>query len=130
MARSTANRQEVAALHLAGGASVRAAARAAGVSERAVHGWLAEAPFASRVLELRTAMTQQAAAIMARGMTKAAKRLLRLLDSDREAVQLQAAKALLELAVKIRNEVEIEARLAALERQHQQNRPTGEDLRP
>jgi hypothetical protein len=100
---------------LAGGRTVRAAARAAGIGERTARRRLADPAFRARVAEMRADMVERALGRAARGMSAAADTLRRLLRADKESVRLGAARALLELTVKLRESVELEQRLCALE---------------
>jgi hypothetical protein len=104
-------------LALAGGQTVRDAARAAGIGERTASRRLVDPDFRQRVGELRADMVQQALGKMADGMAEAADTLRQLLHAKSESVRLGAARSLLELGVKLRESVELETRIAALERQ-------------
>jgi hypothetical protein len=102
-------------LALAGGRTVRAAARAAGVGERTAARRLADPAFRRQVAELRAEMVERALGRAARGMSAAADTLRQLLRAEKESVRLGAARALLELTVRLREGVELEQRLRALE---------------
>jgi hypothetical protein len=102
-------------LALAGGQTVRDAARAAGVGERTAGRRLAEPGFRRRVAELRAEMVQRALGKLTDALTEAADTLRQLLKAQAESVRLGAARSLLELTVKVRESVELEARLQALE---------------
>jgi hypothetical protein len=126
MARTNANKQEIVAVQLASGLTVKAAAKAGRVSMRTVFNWQKDPAFLAHVAALRTDMRERATGRTARGMSKAAARLVKLLDSDKEVVQLQAAKALLELGVKLRDALELEQRIKAMEERlkHDTRHPT------
>jgi hypothetical protein len=100
---------------LAGGRTVREAARAAGIGERTARRRLAEPGFARRVAALQAQMIEQALGRSVKSMSAAADTLRKLLRAQSESVRLGAARALLELPVKLRDSVELEQRLAALE---------------
>ena len=102
---------------LAGGATVRDAARSAGVSERTAHRRLEDAAFARRVAEARAELIAQAVGTLADASTVAASTLRGLLKAESESVRLGAARSILELAVKLRESEELERRIAALEEQ-------------
>jgi hypothetical protein len=106
---------EALALALAAGQTLRAAAPAAGVSERTAARRWADPDFRLRVSELRGEMVHRALGRMADGMAEAADQMRALLAADSESVRLGAARALLELGVKLRESVELEARLVDLE---------------
>jgi hypothetical protein len=111
-------KQEAAALALAAGLTIEAAAKAAKAGGRTVRTWLATVPaFPRRVAELRAEMTQRALGRLIEGMTSAADTLGYLARKAKaETVRLGAARAVLELGVKLRETVELAERIAALER--------------
>jgi hypothetical protein len=109
-------KQEAAALALAAGESVSAAARSSNAGERTIKEWTATVPaFGRRVSELRADMTNRAIGRLVDGMSAAADTLKQLLSAESETVRLSAARATLELGSKMREAGELEARLAALE---------------
>jgi hypothetical protein len=110
-------KRERAALALAAGRSVRAAARAAGVGERTLHRWRTEAPFVARVQELQMELLRRAVGRLARAMPRAAGKLEALLSSNDERVQLSAAAHLLTNGLRLRDSLELESRLVAVEQQ-------------
>ncbi len=103
-------------LALAGGMTVRDAARTAGVGERTATRRLADLDFRRRVSEVRAEMVERALGKMADGMAEAADTLRNLLRAEGESVRLGAARSILELGNKLREAVELEARLAEVER--------------
>jgi hypothetical protein len=105
----------VAALALAVGKPVRAAATRAGIGERTLYTWLKRPTFRRRVAELRERLVAEAVGRLSRAMAGAAWVLVRLLRSEDEATRLRAARAILELGVKVREHGELERRLAELE---------------
>ncbi len=114
---------EALAALLAGGASVRAAARKTGLSERTIYRRQTRTGFAALVQQLRQEMLRQAASRLVRMTGKAVHKLNQLLDSSDERVSLQACKLVVEAALKVGERVELEARIAALEkRQAEQDR--------
>jgi hypothetical protein len=115
-------RDDALAVSLAGGATLRDAAAAAGIGERTATRRWADAAFRRRVAELRGEMVGQALGRLADGMAAAADVLRALLGAENsdgeprnEKTRLAAAAKLLELGVRLRESVELEERLAALE---------------
>lgn len=100
---------------LAGGATVRAAARRAHVAERTVYRRLDEVDFRRQVQSARAEMVAQAVGKLADAATQAVNTLSALLDGDSESVRLGAARAILEIGTKLRDATEFETRLVALE---------------
>ena len=100
---------------LAGGATIREAARTTGLSERTIARRLKEPAFVAAVRAARADMTERAASMLADAASDAVKTLRNLLRSDKENIQLYAAKAILELGTKVREFEELEARVRALE---------------
>jgi molybdenum-dependent DNA-binding transcriptional regulator ModE len=109
------SKQTDLALALAAGRTVKKAAAAVGLSERSVYRRLADPVFRRQVADLRRQFVARAVGRMCRGTTKAATRLLKLVDNADAKVALGAAKAVLELAVRLRDSEELEARVAELE---------------
>lgn len=107
---------ETLAAELARGATIEAAAKAAGVSEATVYRRLRDGAFAARVAELRGTMVRTAAGRLADSMSEAADVLRKLLASGSEGIQLRASVALLDQAVKVTELFELQQRVAELER--------------
>jgi hypothetical protein len=103
------------ALALAGGESLRDAARLAGVGERTATRRWAEPEFRGRVWQLRTEMMERSLGRLVDGMTEGAETLRALLKAESESVRLGAARSLLELTLRIRDHIELEERLRFLE---------------
>jgi len=104
-------------LALAGGQTVRDAARSAGIGERAATRRAADPAFCRRVAELRSEMVCRAAGQLADGMAQAVATLRELLTAESESVRLAAARSILEIGPKLRETVELEERMAAIEAQ-------------
>jgi hypothetical protein len=105
-------------LALACGATVEAAARQAGLSERTVYRRLAQPEFRQRIQALRADMVQRASGALTAAATEAVRTLLALQkDSVAAAVRLGAARAVLEIGIKMREVADLEGRIAALEEQ-------------
>jgi hypothetical protein len=109
-------RQEAAALALAGGKTVKQAAKAAGCSERSVHYWQADPVFAARLAELRTQLFGAAVGQLAGLAAKATAALAKLLRAKSETVRLGTCRAILDAGARLREGVELAARMDALER--------------
>jgi len=93
----TARRQEAVALLLAGGSSVRAAARRTRVGERTIHRWLREdRAFCDLIFTTRNRLFERALARLSRLGGKAARVLGKLLDDADPRIRLGAAKAILD----------------------------------
>jgi hypothetical protein len=113
-------REDALAVALAGGATLRAAAEAAGLSERTASRRWADASFRHLVARLRAEAVERATGQLADGMAEAATVLRQLLSAESESVRLAACRATLELAVKLREAAEIERRLCDLEARYGQ----------
>ena len=104
-------------LALACGATVEAAGRQCGLSERTIYRRLREPDFRQRLQDLRTDMVQRTAGMLTAAAGEAVKTLLALQkEATPPSTRLGAARAVLELGVKFRETVELEERLAALEK--------------
>ena len=103
-------------LALACGATVEAAARQCGLSDRTVYRRLQDHEFKKRLENVRTDMIQRSAGMLTAAAGEAVRTLLSLQkDAIPAAVRLGAARAILEVGMKIRQIVEIEQRPAELE---------------
>lgn len=103
-------------LALAAGATVRAAAKKAGVGERTAYRWVEDPAFRERVDAVRTAMFDRAVSRLAKGAAAAAETLQRLLKAEGESIRLGAARSVLELAFKAHDWADTVARIEELER--------------
>src|SRR5687767_2031550 len=90
-------------LALASGATVRDAAKSAGVSERHTYRLLEDSSFRRQVGEVRAEMLSRACGSLADASTEAVQTLRGLLSSGPPPVRLGAAKSILELACKLRD---------------------------
>jgi hypothetical protein len=103
-------------LALACGATVDAAARQCGLSDRTVYRRLQDPEFQKRLERLRADMIQRSAGMLTAAAGEAVRTLLSLQkDATPAAVRLGAARAILEIGIKLRQMVEIEQRLAEVE---------------
>jgi hypothetical protein len=103
-------------LALACGATVDAAARQCGLSDRTVYRRLQDPEFQKRLEGLRADMIQRSAGMLTAAAGEAVRTLLSLQkDATPAAVRLGAARAILEIGIKLRQMVEIEQRLVEVE---------------
>jgi hypothetical protein len=100
---------------LAAGATIRDAAKQAGVSEKTAHRRAASPDFQKRVSEARTQMVQRAVGMLSEASTEAVTTLRGLLDAESESVRLGACRAIVELGTRLRESEELERRIACLE---------------
>jgi transposase len=100
---------------LAGGLSVRAAAKKAGLAERTAYRRLDDPNFRRDVDQARREIITRATAKLAASSTKAADTLRRLLGSKDERVRLSAARWTLRLLTHMLDHEELSDRVAALE---------------
>ncbi|QDU23760.1 hypothetical protein [Urbifossiella limnaea] len=103
-------------LALACGATVEAAAKQGGVSERTVYTRLRDPEFQKRIKEARTDLVRRSAGLLSAASGEAVRTLLALMkESAPPATRLGAAKAVLEVGLKIRELADLEAELRDLE---------------
>jgi hypothetical protein len=100
---------------LAGGATVRDAAKTANLNESTVHRRLEDPDFRRAVHGARGALVAQAVGQLADASTEATSTLRALLRADAETVRLGAARSILELGTRLRETEELAARVVALE---------------
>ena len=107
---------------LACGASVEAAARKAGMSERTAYRRLAEPAFRDRVTQARADTAQRLSNLLTAAGLEGVKTLVTLQDASYPPpVRLRAAEATVELGLKLREESDLIRRFGGLEqavRQH------------
>jgi transposase-like protein len=109
-------RQEAAALALASGASVVAAARKTGAGEPTIRTWLAQLPaFKQRINQLRADMTSRVVGHLNRAMVEAVGTLRKLLKHRSASMRRGAANDLLTHGPQFITLVELQARVEALE---------------
>jgi soluble lytic murein transglycosylase-like protein len=100
--RGRKNGDDRLALELAAGKTVADAAAAACLSQRTAYRRLDDPQFCGRLARLQHEMIAQAVGRLAEAATKAADRLVALLDAESETVRLGAARSILEHALKRR----------------------------
>lgn len=103
------------ALEVAGGSSVRDAARVAGCSESAAYHLSSTPEFRQRVNEIRSEITAGAVGSLTAGARQAVETLRVLLSNEEASIQLQSAKAILSLVGPLSELGELRARLDSLE---------------
>lgn len=112
-------KDELLAAALARGSTVRAAAKAAGYSERHGHRRAADPDVVARAAEMRSEFVGRTVdGLRAAGVDAVETLRCLLADGTPAAVRLSAAKAIVELGAKLRETEEIEARLTYLENLH------------
>lgn len=103
-------------LALACGATVEAAARQCGLSERTVYTRLKDVAFQKQVKLVRSDMVRRSAGLLSAAAGQAVQTLLELMRSPSPpTVRLGAAKAVLEIGLKVRELAELEAEVRELE---------------
>jgi hypothetical protein len=100
---------------VAGGATVIAAARRAGISRRTAQRRLANPKFQDKVRQVRARMFHRATGALAAASFAAVHAARRLLKSKDERTALAAARMILEFGPRHREADDLEARLAVLE---------------
>ncbi len=115
-ARFTGKQQRVAVL-LAGGSTVKQAAKTAGCSAGAVFVWLRQEPFVKLVEQRQAKLVSRTMGSLIRSGIAASNTLTACLKSqDGDAVRVRAAVAILEQLLRLRDAVQIEERVRNLER--------------
>lgn len=103
-------------LALAKGATVRAAAEQAGISEATAFRRLRDAEFVAELNRIRGELWNAALGKLTEASGKAVDRLSALIDDgESDSVRLSASKAVLELGTKLRDSIEFATRLERLE---------------
>jgi hypothetical protein len=103
-------------LALACGATVEAAARQCGLTERTIYRRLKDAAFKARLQAVRSDMVGRSAGLLTAAASEAVRTLLALQkESAPPAVRLGAARAVLEVGMKLREVVDLQTRMDELE---------------
>ena len=95
--------------------SMDGAARQAGVGKTALYEWMKQEPFRKRLEEARTEVFNEGLGIIKAGTSRAARKLIELLDSRNENTRRLTAREILALSLKIKETQELEKRLERLE---------------
>jgi hypothetical protein len=111
----TPGRDEVLALCVARGSSIRAAGKAASCSERTASRLLNLPAFQQRVSGLRAELVRRAVGVLSDAATAAAVTLKRLLSGEAESTRLSAAKAIIDLSIRLTEFADLSKRVEALE---------------
>ena len=103
-------------LALACGASVEAAAKQCGITDRTIYRRLKDTAFKARLQAVRSDMVGRSAGLLTAAASEAVRTLLALQkDSAPPAVRLGAARAVLEVGMKLREVVDLQNRMDELE---------------
>ena len=107
---------ELLAIEVAGGSTLKVAAKTVGCSySHASHISASDPAFQQRVSQLRSEATQQAVGMLSIAASKAVATLERLLDSEKPGDRLNAAKAILATLAPLSEFAELRARIDRLE---------------
>jgi hypothetical protein len=113
--RGRKDADEVLALEIARGATIKAAAEKAGVSERTANRRQATPEFRKLVRALRSKMIDRATGMLGAFLPAAVAGMVKLTESPNEGIRLGALRSLIDYARGFHEAGDIEARLAALE---------------
>jgi hypothetical protein len=115
---------ELLLMALACGATVEAAARAAGISKATAFRRLQDPEFSKKLKQAKADMVQRTEGMLTASGMESVKTLMELQKPVAPpAVRLGAARSVLELGMKVRERADLEERLAALEQQAEMNKP-------
>ena len=103
--------------------SVEQGCKRARVSKAAVYAWLRDETFRHELKRQRGAIIERALDRLKTNINKATETLVKLLDSDKEAIQARAAEDIIEFTQKALEHEELERRIQALEAKLAQSRP-------
>jgi transcriptional regulator with XRE-family HTH domain len=95
--------------------SIEEGCKRAGVSKAAVYEWLRDETFRHELKRQRDAVIERALDSLKANISKATETLVKLLDSDKEAIQARAAEDIIEFTQKALEHEELERRIQALE---------------
>ena len=101
--------------YLLGAPSVEEGCKRARVSKAAVYEWLKEETFRQELKRQRGAVIERSLDSLKANISKATETLVKLLDSDKEAIQARAAEDIIEFTQKALEHEELERRIQALE---------------
>ena len=105
---------DILGLHLDDGMTILRPIGRVGVCERTARLRLADARFRKQLDDRRNESFERAVAMLADGMTKAAGRLVGLVDATDEKIALAACNTVLELGMRLRQAEEIERKVEGL----------------
>jgi hypothetical protein len=116
MAEQRKKNEDALLLALACGATVEAASKQCGLSDRTIYRRLRDADFKARLQGVRSDMIGRSAGLLTAAASEAVRTLLSLQkDSAPPAVRLGAARAVLEVGMKLREVVDLQVRIEELE---------------
>jgi transcriptional regulator with XRE-family HTH domain len=95
--------------------SIEKGCKRAGVSKAAVYEWLRDETFRHELKRQRDAVIERVLDSLKANISKATETLVKLLDSDKEAIQARAAEDIIEFTQKALEHEELERRIQALE---------------
>lgn len=101
--------------YLLGAPSVEEGCKLARVSKAAVYEWLKEETFRHEIKRHRDAVIERALDSLKANINKATETLVKLLDSDKQAIRARAAEDIIEFTQKALEHEELERRIQALE---------------
>ena len=116
------NRQLKAIPHLVAASSIEQGCKRAGVSKAAVYEWLKEDAFREELKSQRDAVIAYALNSLKSNIARAAKTLVKHLDSRHENISIRAAENIIHFAQKALEHEELEQRIQALETKLAQQR--------
>ncbi|QVL34215.1 transposase family protein [Telmatocola sphagniphila] len=106
---------DLLALKLGTGSTIKAAAEAAGVSEKTVYRRLKRIHFKQQILGVRHRLLSESTGLLAAQLNKAVLKLSDLVDSQTETVALAACRALFDASTKMTEMIDFAIRLEILE---------------
>jgi hypothetical protein len=116
MARPKKGNDDRLLMLLACGATVDAAARSLGLSERTLYRRLRDPAFCQRLQQARADLVQRTAGMLTAAGAESVRTLVALQkEANPAATRLGAARAVIQLGMKVREVAELEQRIAALE---------------
>jgi hypothetical protein len=119
--------EPLVAVALASGATYAEAASAGGVSLATVKKRMVDGAYRARVQRLRAELLEQSLGVLSQYSSRAAKRLVLLMNSSSDMVAQKAARSVIEMALRMRRETDLDERMATLERQIERYRRDKQD---
>ncbi len=117
--------QQHAAIMLASGATIVAAAKKLRLNKRTIYYWLTDDEFKRYVNKLRAMAFDESMGVLVSIATKAALKLGELLDSPNELVVLRAARMIFDVAFEHLDHAELDERLSVIESRYECERRLG-----
>jgi hypothetical protein len=113
--RQLPRKKEKAIAALLASGTIEKAAQQAGVCEKTLRNWMAQADFAAAYRAARQQIVEQAVGILQQASIQAVAALVRNLNCGRHAVEVSAANSLLERSLAAIEQFDVLTRLEALE---------------